>query len=76
MQIGNRLSNGPLRVQSNVFITEYSATRRNALVSGDMSVSLSARESVNQGGTADNVYSSLTEIVSVRDFVFFGGSLL
>lgn len=38
MQVRNRLSNGPLRVQSNVFFTEYSATRGHALVVGGMFV--------------------------------------
>ena len=35
----NKLSNGPLRAQSNVFFTEYSATFRHTSVAGDMLVS-------------------------------------
>ncbi len=52
-------------------IAEYSATRGHALVAGDMSVSCKAHGiAVNQGGTANKAYSSLTDIISVRDFLF------
>lgn len=33
---GNKLSNGPLRVQSNVVFTKYSATCGHTSVAGDM----------------------------------------
>mgnify|MGYP007121878661 CR=1 FL=1 len=38
-QAGNRLSNGPLRAQSNVDSTEYSATFGQTSYAGDMQVS-------------------------------------
>ena len=38
-QARNKLSNGPLRAQSNVTITKYSATCGHTSVAGDMSVS-------------------------------------
>lgn len=38
-RVRNKLSNGPLRVQSNVFFTEYSATCWHTSVAGDMLVS-------------------------------------
>ena len=39
-QVRNKLSNGPLRAQSNAYIcTEYSATYGHTLVAGDMLVS-------------------------------------
>ena len=37
-QVRNKLSNGPLRVQSNVFFTKYSATCGHTSVAGGMSV--------------------------------------
>ncbi len=53
------------------FGTEYSATCRRTLVVGDMTVSCKRTGiSVNQGGTADKLYSSLTECLSVRGFLF------
>ncbi len=67
----NKSSNGPLRVQSNAK-AKYSATRGHASVAGDMSVSRKVHGfTVNQGGTTDNVYSSLTENISVKDFIFY-----
>ena len=69
-QVRNKLSNGPLRAQSNEK-SEYSATwgRRNmpgvcwypAKYTG---------HAVNQGGTADSVYSSLTEKIFCRGRFF------
>ena len=63
-QARNKLSNGPLRAQSNVKFTEYSAT----LWAGVQMPGIywypakRTEQSVNQGGTADNAdYSSLTE---------------
>ena len=55
-RVKNKSSNGPLRVQSKVlFRTEYSATRRYASVTGDMSVSRKVHGfTVNQGGTAND----------------------
>ncbi len=39
-QVRNKLSNGPLRVQSKVYLyTQYSATCRHTSVAGDMLVS-------------------------------------
>ena len=38
-QVRNKLSNGPLRVQSNVIFTKYSATCWHTSVAGDMLVS-------------------------------------
>ena len=38
-QVRNKLSNGPLRAQSNVQCTEYSATCWHTSVAGDMQVS-------------------------------------
>ena len=38
-QARNKLSNGPLRAQSNVILTEYSATCGHTSVAGDMLVS-------------------------------------
>ena len=66
-------SNGPLRVQSKEK-SEYSATYGIRQLSGisQKPYLASARETVNQGGTADNVYSSLTENSSVKDFLFGG----
>ncbi len=72
-QVKNKSANGPLRAQSNVpFRTEYSATYRHTLVVGDVSASHRAHGlyTVNQGGTTDNVYSSLTDNASVKDFLF------
>jgi len=58
----NTLSNGPLRAQSKAY-AEYSATRRHASVAEGMLVPCQAHGAVavNQGGTADKIYSSLTE---------------
>ena len=58
-QVRNKLSNGPLRAQSNVVIgtTEYSATLLQALLAGDMTVShKSASVDANQGGTTDTLF--------------------
>ena len=38
-QARNKLSNGPLRAQSNVILTEYSATLQQTSFAGDMLVS-------------------------------------
>lgn len=44
IQVGNRLSNGPLRAQSNVLCTEYSATlQADVICRGYVSIPLSAR---------------------------------
>ena len=67
----NKSSNGPLRVQSNAIFAKYSATCGHTSVAGGMSVSRKGHGfTVNQGGTTDNVYSSLTENISVKDFYF------
>ena len=64
--MGNRLANGPLRAQLNEFYSEYAATRGQAL-----HVKTSARICfVNQGGTADKRYSSLTESIRLS-WAFF-----
>lgn len=67
--------NGPLRVQSKE--ETPSILQRMAYVSCReyrtfVPYFASARVTVNQGGTADNDYSSLTEY-SVEDFLFVGG---
>ena len=81
----NKSSNGPLRVQGTVFTKAFTVKgnhRMNRLVfcnvrhtsvAGDMLVSCKrTAQAVNQGGTADSVfvYSSLTEVNSVRDFFY------
>ena len=54
-RVRNKLSNGPLRVQSNVVFTEYSATlQADVSCRGYDGILLSAQVApVNQGGTAD-----------------------
>ena len=50
---------------------EYSATCGHTSVVGGISVLRQAHGfAVNQGGTADRLYSSLTEVFSVGDFLF------
>ena len=41
-QVRNKLSNGPLRVQSNAFCAKYSVTCGHTSVAGDMKVSRQA----------------------------------
>ena len=66
-RVRNKLSNGPPRAQSNEQ-SEYSATlQADVNCRGYVGIPLSARVSVNQGGTA--ILSSLT--VSVRDVFHF-----
>ncbi len=71
-QVRNKLSNGPLRAQSKVI--SPSILRREAYVSCRGYAGIPQAHSVtavNQGGTADKYYSSLTELYSsVRDFLF------
>ena len=67
-RVKNKLSNGPLRAQSNVLLysAKYSVTSWHALVVGDMFVSCkvhSCLSAVNQGGTTDKYYSSLTDVL-------------
>ena len=52
----NKSSNGPLRVQSNEFCSEYSATCGHTSVVGNMFVFRKVHGfSVNQGGTANKI---------------------
>ena len=86
-QVKHRSSNGPPRVQSNGMgdIISSSGVFCNVRMcvnhQGYDSILLSARNTVNQGGTADSDYSSLTESFhSVRDFFciwqkVYGGAL-
>ena len=53
---------------------KYSATRGHALVAGDMIVSRKVHGiAVNQGGTANMLYSSLTEKILSGAFYISGG---
>lgn len=54
-QVRNKLSNGPLRVQSNVVFTEYSATWQADVICRRICWYPAKRtgHAVNQGGTAD-----------------------
>ena len=56
-QARNKLSNGPLRVQSNVIFTEYSATlQADVILPGVCWYPVKRTvHAVNQGGTADKV---------------------
>ena len=68
-QVRNKSSNGPLRVQSNAHGAKYSATCWHTSVAGDMLYPAKCtEESVNQGGTADRVYSPLTDFILSRVF--------
>ena len=70
-QVRNKLSNGPLRAQSNVSFTEYSATlKADVICRGYVGILLSAQVTpVNQGGTADKCLFVLDRnYISVRDF--------
>ncbi len=50
------------------FCTEYSATCKHTSVAWGMSVSFQVHTlCVNQGGTTDKFYSSLTDLFSVKD---------
>ena len=73
-QVRNKLSNGPLRVQSNVQSTEYSATCRHTLVARGMLVSCKSTGD-REFKVAPRIknYSSLTDnhILS-RAFLLFG----
>ena len=57
-QVRNKLSNGPLRAQSNVIITEYSATlEADVICRGYAGIPLRHRViPMNQGGTADKCF--------------------
>lgn len=73
-RVRNKLSNGSLRAQSNGSIPEYSATLQAGVTCrGYIGILLSAQVyPVNQGGTADKIYSSLTEtIYSVKGVFLF-----
>ena len=61
-RVRNKLPNGPLRAQSKAF-AEYSATCGHTSVAGDMLVSRRGHGviAVNQGGTADCLYSPLRD---------------
>ena len=56
-QVRNKLSNGPLRAQSNVIFTEYSATlQADVICRGYVGILIKCTgKPVNQGGTADIV---------------------
>lgn len=61
-QARNKLSNGPLRAQSNGEYPEYSVTLQADVICREyVSILLSARVVVNQGGTADFEFSPLTD---------------
>ena len=75
-QVRNKLSNGPLRAQSNGISRVFCDAVGKRITAGDMLVSRTSAQvfPVNQGGTADSVlnYSSLTDkFFSVKGvFVF------
>ena len=72
-RVKHRSSNGPRRVQSKA-LAEYSATYGHTSVVGDMMVSRKVHgTAVNQGGTANRLYSSLTDPLLSRRFYFHGG---
>ena len=54
-RVRNKLSNGPLRAQSNVIITEYSATlQADVICRGSACIPFERMgHAMNQGGTAD-----------------------
>lgn len=61
-RVRNKLSNGPPRVQSNAFCAKYSATWGIRQLPGIYRYPAKCTGiPVNQGGTADRNYSSLTE---------------
>ncbi len=63
-QVRNKLSNGPPRVQGNVVFISQSILQRmgmRQLLGICWYPKESARLFVNQGGTADKIYSSLTD---------------
>ena len=64
-QVKNKSSNGPLRVQSKGFILSILQRVGIRQLPGICWYPAKREDvpSVNQGGTADNVYSSLTELV-------------
>ena len=72
-QVRNKLSNGPLRVQSNVI---YHKVFCNVLAyvscRGYVGILQRAqRQAVNQGGTADKLYSSLIDRIGLsRTFCY------
>ena len=73
MQVGNKLSNGPLRAQSKVICRVFCDVMAYVSCRGYVCILLSAQYiAVNQGGTTDKSnYSSLTELrFSVRGFLF------
>ena len=74
-QARNKLSNGPLRAQSKTSV-KYSATCGHTSVAGSMLVLRQAHGviAVNQGGTADRIYSSLTEVFFCQGRFCFSGS--
>ncbi len=73
-QVRNKLSNGPLRVQSNGVISKYSATCGIRQLPGICWYPAKCTgHAVNQGGTADKCfYSSLIESISLsKAFLFY-----
>jgi hypothetical protein len=73
-QVRNRLSNGPLRAQSNGFSQSILRRCRQAYkCRGYVGIPLKCMGfPVNQGGTADSIYSSLAEKgISVKDVFAF-----
>ena len=67
-QVRNKLSNGPLRAQSNVSDHKvFCDVKADVICRGYAGILTSARSYVNQGGTADSLYSSLIELFSIED---------
>lgn len=55
MQVGNKLSNGPLRAQSNGYSGVFCDVQADVTCRGYVGIPLSARGFVKQGGTADRL---------------------
>jgi hypothetical protein len=77
-RVRDRSANGPLRVRMKNRLCLVFCNVRHTSVVGDMLVSQEAHGifAMNQGGTADRSYSSLTEPVSVMDFFVFMNLML
>jgi len=70
IRVRNRPLNGPLRVQGKCLSAEYNATCGHTSVAGNMSVFRKAHGfAVNQGGTANKAYSSLTDFSLSGTFI-------
>ncbi|MBQ6052682.1 MAG: hypothetical protein IJL30_05265 [Clostridia bacterium] len=77
MQTGNKLSNGPLRAQSNEHTLRVFCDVRQTLHAGDMQVSRKRTgHAVNQGGTADiDLFVLDSSIILSRTFLLSKNSL-